>query len=266
MENNELIPKKHKILDVYAQTDLDITYIVEYHGPLVVGTFLQVSIPRVGEAPISVSDFGDGFVELTIRKVGTLTDEIYNLNKGDYMYLRGPYGNGFDINQYKNKHLIVVTGGTGLAPVKQLVNYFSDNKNEVKKFDILLGFKSPKDVLFKDSIAKWKKNANVIVTVDSANALKTWDDKEGLVTEFISEFKVKDIDEVEVIVVGSPLMMKFTVLEFLKRGIPKSKIWVSFERKMSCGVGKCGHCKIDDTYVCVDGPVFDFVKGETLID
>ncbi|WP_099188949.1 anaerobic sulfite reductase subunit AsrB [Tepidibacter mesophilus] len=262
--NNPFIPQKKKVLDVIAQTDIDITYKVEFDQQLKGGQFVQVSIPRIGEAPISVSDFGDGYIEMTIRKVGKLTDEIYNLQPGDYMYLRGPYGNGFPIEKYENKHLIIAAGGTGLAPVKNIVNHFNTNINKVKKFDLLLGFKSPKDILFKDEIENWKKNINLTLTVDNAD--EDWTGNSGLITTFVPNVEIENMGDVQVVIVGPPVMMKFTALEFLKLGVPKEQIWVSFERKMSCAIGKCGHCKIDETYVCLEGPVFNYTKGEELID
>ncbi|SHJ69117.1 anaerobic sulfite reductase subunit AsrB [Tepidibacter formicigenes] len=264
MNNNPFIPQKKKVLDVIAQTDIDITYKVEFDKELKGGQFLQVSIPKVGEAPISVSDFGDGYIEMTIRKVGKLTNEIYNLKPGDYMYLRGPYGNGFPIEKYKNKHLIIAAGGTGLAPVKNIINYFHNNIGEVKKFDLLMGFKSPKDILFKDEIEKWKKNIDVILTVDNGD--ENWSGNTGLITKYVPKVEIESMDDLEVVIVGPPVMMKFTALEFLRLGVLKEKIWVSFERKMSCAIGKCGHCKVDETYVCLEGPVFNYTKAENLID
>ena len=111
---------------------------------------------------------------------------------------------------------------------------------------------------------EWEKNMNMIITVDSAE--EGYEGNTGLVTKYIPELEIKDMDNVQVIVVGPPMMMKFTVLEFLKRGIKEENIGISQERKMCCGLGKCGHCKIDDTYICLDGPVFNYTKGKLLID
>lgn len=264
MNANPLIPQKRKILEVVRQTDIDLTYKVEFDTEVKGGQFVQLSLPKIGEAPISISDFGEGYIEMTIRKVGNLTDEIYKLKKGEYIHIRGPYGNGFPIEKFENKHLIIAAGGTGLAPVKNIINYYSSNISKLKKFDLLIGFKSPKDILFKDEIQKWETTTNLTLTVDNAD--ENWSGNSGLITTFIPKLNIKMISDVQVIIVGPPIMMKFTALEFLKLGIPKENIWVSFERKMSCAIGKCGHCKIDETYVCLDGPVFNFVKAETLID
>ncbi|MBM7613609.1 anaerobic sulfite reductase subunit AsrB [Alkaliphilus hydrothermalis] len=264
MKNNPLIPHKAKIIEVTAQTDIDITYKVESDLQPENGQFVQVSIPRVGEAPISISDFGGGYIEMTIRKVGSLTNEIYTLKPGDDLFLRGPYGKGFPLEQYKGKHLIIAAGGTGLAPVKSIINYFYRNPEEVARFDVLMGFKSPEDILFQPEIDQWAEKFNTTLTVDSAT--EDWKGNTGLITKFVADITIEDMDNVEVVIVGPPIMMKFTSLEFLKRGVPKEKIWVSFERKMSCAIGKCGHCKIDETYVCLEGPVFNYTKAETLID
>ncbi|WP_425447136.1 anaerobic sulfite reductase subunit AsrB [Dethiothermospora halolimnae] len=262
--NNPYIPQKKKIIDVNAQTDIDITYKVEWDIKPENGQFVQVSIPRVGEVPISISDFGDGYIEMTIRKVGKVTNKIYELKPGDHLFLRGPYGKGFPLEKYKGKHLIIAAGGTGLAPVKSIINHFYNNEKDINRFDILMGFKSPKDILFGDEINLWDKKFNTILTVDNGN--ETWNGNTGLITKYVDNINIGNMADVEVVVVGPPIMMKFTVLEFLKRGVPKDKIWVSFERKMSCAIGKCGHCKIDETYVCLEGPVFNYVKAETLID
>ena len=105
---------------------------------------------------------------------------------------------------------------------------------------------------------------NLILTVDTAP--EGYEGNVGLVTKYIPELEIKSMDNVQVVVVGPPMMMKFTVLEILKRGVPEENIWISHERKMCCGLGKCGHCKIDDTYICLDGPVFNYTKGKNLVD
>lgn len=264
MKNNPYVPQKAKLIEVIPQTNIDITYKVEWNANPESGQFVQVSIPKVGEAPISISDFGKGYIEMTIRKVGKVTNEIYTLQPGDFLFLRGPYGKGFPINTFKGKHLIIAAGGTGLAPVKSVINYFYKNPDEIKKLSILMGFKSPADILFHDEIKLWSKKFDTILTVDKGG--ENWRGNEGLITNYVPNIEIEDINQVEVVIVGPPIMMKFTSLEFLKRGIPKEKIWVSFERKMSCGIGKCGHCKIDETYVCLEGPVFNYTKAETLLD
>lgn len=264
MTKNEYIPFISKILEVIKHTEIEYTFRMEFKGDVKPGQFFEVSLPKYGEAPISVSGIGENYVDLTIRRVGKVTDEIFNNYVGDKLFLRGPYGNGFDINNYKDKEVVVVAGGTGLSPVKGIVDYFSKNTEDCKNFTLISGFKSPKDILFKEDIKEWERNINLILTVDGAE--ENYEGKVGLVTKYVPELEIKDIENVQIVVVGPPMMMKFTVLEFLKLGIKEENIWISQERKMCCGIGKCGHCKMDDTYICLDGPVFNYSKGKELID
>lgn len=261
---NIYLPKPSKILSITPHTDIDYTFRMEFKGEVKPGQFFEVSIPKYGEAPISVCEIGDGYIDLTIRRVGVVTDIIHTFFPGDIFFMRGPYGNGFDVNLYKDKELIVAVGGTGLAPVKGIVDYFTENRKEVKNFNLLAGFKSPEDILFKKEIEEWKKNIAVTLTVDKAE--EGYDGNIGLITNYIKNINIDKLDEAQAVVVGPPIMMKFTVAEFIKKGIKEENIWVSYERKMCCGVGKCGHCKMDDTYICLEGPVFNYSKAKNLVD
>lgn len=264
MAVNEYIPILSEIKEVIKHTEIEYTFRMAFTGEVKPGQFFEVSIPKYGEAPISVSGIGEDYVDLTIRKVGRVTNEIFNTYVGDKLFLRGPYGNGFDVELYKNKELVVVAGGTGLSPVRGVVDYFASHPEQTKGFTLITGFKSPEDVLFKEDLASWEQSATVILTVDQAD--EGYNGNVGLVTKYVPELKFKDFEKVQVIVVGPPMMMHFTVQAFLKLGLREDQIWISQERKMCCGIGKCGHCKIDDTYICLDGPVFNYTKGKDLID
>jgi anaerobic sulfite reductase subunit B len=261
---NEYIPFLSEIKEVIKHTDIEYTFRMTFEGEVKPGQFFEVSLPKFGEAPISVSGIGEGTVDLTIRKVGKVTEEIFTNYVGDKLFLRGPYGNGFNVKDYEGKEVTVVAGGTGLSPVRGVVDYFANNMAQCESFNLICGFKSPNDVLFKADLKEWEENINLILTVDKAE--EGYEGKTGLVTTFIPELEIKDVNNTAFIVVGPPIMMKFTVIEILKRGVPKENIWISQERKMCCGIGKCGHCKMDDTYICLDGPVFNYTKGKELID
>ena len=261
---NEYIPFLSEIKEVIKHTEIEYTFRMAFEGEVKPGQFFEVSLPKYGEAPISVSGIGEGTVDLTIRKVGKVTGEIFEKYVGDKLFMRGPYGNGFDLENYKGHEVVVVAGGTGLSPVRGIVEHFSKNPEDAKGFTLITGFKSPQDMLFKEDIKEWANTMNLIVTVDQAP--EGYTGATGLVTKFIPDLEIKDLEDVQVIVVGPPIMMKFTVQEFLKRGIKEENIWISQERKMCCGIGKCGHCKIDDTYICLDGPVFNYTKGKLLRD
>lgn len=262
--NNPYLPIAYEILDIRKETEIDYTFKVAFEGELIGGQFMEISIPGVGEAPISICGFDDKSLDMTIRKVGRLTDQIFELQQGDKLFMRGPYGNGFDINLFKDKDVAFIAGGTGLAPVRKTIDYFVRNTNETKKLEILVGFKSPKDRLFTSDLERWSKDASVTVTVDKGS--DDWNGETGLITTHIEKLDLSRVKEKIAVVVGPPIMMKFTTIELIKKGFKEENIWVSFERKMSCGIGKCGHCKIDETYVCLEGPVFNYTKAKELID
>ena len=221
---NQYIPVVAKITDIVKHTDIEWTFKVSCKTDGVLpGKFYEISIPKFGESPISVSGYGNDYIDFTIRNVGKVTSELFKYNIGDNFFIRGPYGNGFDVSLYEERDIVVVAGGSGLAPVRGIIEYFYNNPNRCKSFKLIAGFRSLEDILFK-------------------------------------------LDNMSAIVVGPPMMMKFTVEEFLKRDIAENNIWVSYERKMCCGIGKCGHCKMDDTYICIDGPVFDYSYAKNLID
>lgn len=261
---NEYIPFRSEIKEIIKHTEIEYTFRMSFKGDVKPGQFFEVSIPKYGEAPISVSGIGEDTVDLTIRRVGKVTNEIFENYVGDSFFMRGPYGNGFDVENYKGKQIVVVAGGTGLSPVKGVVDYFAKHIEEADDVTLIAGFKSPEDVLFKKDFALWNEKINVIQTVDSAP--EDYEGNVGMVTKYIPELEIQDISNVEFITVGPPVMIKFVAMEILKLGVAEQNIWVSNERKMCCGIGKCGHCKIGSTYICLDGPVFNYVDGKELID
>ena len=260
---NEMIPKPHDILRIVRETSAEYTFRVAYEGVVNHGQFFQLSIPKLGEAPISVSGAGDGYVEFTIRKIGRLTNGIFGLHPGDVLFMRGPYGNGFPIEAYKGKHLVIITGGTGLAPVKTLLHHVIEHKDTFGEVYLLSGFKNEKSVLFKEELQMFKEHFHTIYTLDEENANGF---KCGFITNYIHHIPFHMLHEYSVVVVGPPAMMNQVGKECEKLGVPEDKIWMSFERKMSCAVGKCGHCKINETYVCLDGPVFSYTKAKKMFD
>ncbi len=264
MANNEYIPFSSRVLQVTRHTDIEYTFRMEYHGDVKPGQFFEVSLPKYGEAPISVSGISLGTVDFTIRRVGKVTDEIFEHYEGSTLFLRGPYGNGFEISDYAGKELVVIAGGTGLSPVRAVVDHFAHHPGELRSMTLVAGFKTPADILFLEDFGRWKQSMDVILTVDCADGDVSCNI--GLVTEFIPQLHIQDKQDAVAIVVGPHIMMHFSTKGLLEAGFCEENIWVSFERKMCCGIGKCGHCKIDDTYVCLDGPVFPYTKGKTLID
>ena len=182
MSRNEYIPFLSRIQKVIRHTEIEYTFRMTYKGEVKPGQFFEVSIPKYGEAPISVSGIGEDYVDLTIRKVGVVTNEIFENQEGQSLYMRGPYGNGFDPADYRGKELIVVAGGTGVSPVKGIIDYFGNHPEEVKALHVIAGFKSPKDILFREDIARWENQMELIVTVDASDEPGY---RTGLVTKYI---------------------------------------------------------------------------------
>lgn len=261
---NEYIPFPSQVKKIIQHTDIEYTFRMSFSGDVKPGQFFEVSIPRYGEAPISVSGIGEDTVDLTIRKVGRVTDQIFEHYEGNTLLMRGPYGNGFDVEKFKGKEVVVIAGGTGLSPVKGIVDYFAKNPQEAVRTTLIAGFKSPEDILFKEDFKEWEKTIKVIKTVDAAP--EGYDGLTGMVTAYIPDLPLTDIPNTVFITVGPPVMIKFTIGEILKRDVPEENIWISHERKMCCGLGKCGHCKMDSIYICLDGPVFNYAEGKDLID
>ncbi len=265
--NNIYLPKKHKILNISKIQDIEWLYEVEYPDveKCHPGQFIQISVPMVGEAPISITkiNYEKQTLEFLIRKVGKVTDTLFELTTGDHLYLRGPFGTIFDLDSYRDKDLLVISGGSGVAPTRPIIQEFIGNKN----CHLILGFRDNKGILFEDEIKEWQVSpSNVTITLDK-NVECDDSCKEGLVTEHIEDvIKQVDLDNVVVVVVGPPIMMHFACLELTKQGVKDKDIIVSFERNMSCAVGKCGHCKIDETYICLEGPVFTYDKAKKLLD
>ncbi|MDY3005543.1 anaerobic sulfite reductase subunit AsrB [Anaerococcus porci] len=263
---NYVLPKSYEILDILKHTDLEWTFKVKFDKEVKPGQFLQVSLAKIGEAPISVSGMGDGFVEMTIRNVGEVTSKLFKSKAGDYIFLRGPYGNGWPLSELKGKNVVVIAGGTGVSPVRGLIEYIRDNPDEFGSLYLILGFKNHESVLFKDDLEKWRKSEK-INTIYSLDNEEIEGFRKGMVTAFIPELPFDSFDgNYSVVMVGPPIMMRFTSLGLLKEGVLEDKIWTSFERKMSCAVGKCGHCRINETYVCLDGPVFPYTVAKDLLD
>ena len=185
MIKNEYIPFRSEIKEVIRHTAIEYTFRMEYTGDVKPGQFFEVSIPKYGEAPISVSGIGDGCIDLTIRRVGKVTNEVFEQYEGDTLLLRGPYGNGFDLENYKDKELVIVAGGTGVSPVRGVIDYFARNPGAAKSVTVIAGFKTPDDILFRRDLKLWEENLNLILTVDSREGDESY--REGLVTAYIPD-------------------------------------------------------------------------------
>ena len=167
MQDNPYVPFPSKILEVIRHTQKEYTFRMEFVGDVKPGQFFEVSMPKYGEAPISVSGIGENFVDLTIRKVGRVTGEVFEKYEGQSLLMRGPYGNGFDVSLYEDGEVIVVAGGTGVSPVRGVIEALSLTK-DAKDKHVIVGFKSPDDMLFRSDLKNWADRLDLILTVDGA--------------------------------------------------------------------------------------------------
>jgi anaerobic sulfite reductase subunit B len=256
-----------KILKIRKHTDQEWSFSLAFDAAEKPGRFVMVSLPHTGEVPISISGFSEGAIELTIRKVGDVTAGLFTRSVGDSLHIRGPYGEGFPLDVFDGRPLLIVAGGSGIAAVKSLLAYYTNQEAmAVKTLDLVVGFRSPRHVLFKRELKAWNKRGSVVVTVDKTeDDYESWAGGIGFVVDYIKH--VEGVGAMtQVVLVGPPMMMTNTVRELLNNGVLEENIWLSFERHMQCGVGKCGHCRIRDKYVCLDGPVFNYVEARSLID
>ena len=224
------------------------------------GQFVEVSVAGVGEAPISISSSPtqDGGFELVVRKVGNVTNRIHVMGAGDRLGIRGPFGNGcYPAEETKGKNLVFICGGIGLVPQRSFINYVLANREDYGSVTILQGTKVPNQRLFLFEIEQWQDRDDITLheTVDQGDI--SWRGNVGVVTTLIPKI-ASQLASSYVFVCGPPVMYKFVLLALADIGVPHDKIFLNLERKMKCGVGKCGHCQINNYYVCVDGPVFRF--------
>ncbi len=226
------------------------------------GQFMMLSVYGSGEAPFSISSSPTrkGIFEFAIKKIGKITNKIFELKDGDQLGLRGPFGNGFPIEKMLGKDIIIVGGGLGAAPLRSLLLYILDNRELFGRLIYLYGAKNSQEMLYRTDFFEMLESdqLELHLTVDKVN--EGYEDKieEGMVTQLFKY--VNDIDPKNTIVCvcGPPIMYKFVVNEILKYKLEKHNILVNLERRMKCGSGKCGHCIIDYRYTCIDGPVFTY--------
>lgn len=271
MNKNIYKPIKCEVIDVIEESPTIKTVVLkpEEEFTFLAGQFASLTVPGVGEAPFtpSSSPFDKEKLEFTVMKVGRVTDKIHQLKKGDIVGVRGPYGKPYPLDKFKDKEILLVGGGVGLAPIRALFLALVETYQDYKKIVFCCGAKTPSDYIYKDQLfGDWQKLCEKIplsfrITVDKKD--ENWKFMEGVVTVTLDNLDM-DIKNSIAAVCGPPIMMKFATLKLQEIGFQENQIYLSMERKMYCGVGHCRHCLIGDLYVCKDGPVFtyDQIKGK----
>jgi NAD(P)H-flavin reductase len=229
------------------------------------GQFVEVSVFGVGEAPISISSSpsrSNGSFELCVRKVGDVTSALHLLQPGDRVGVRGPYGRGFPVEKFRGKDILFAPGGLGLAPLRSLINQVLDERALYGRVIILYGARSPSELLFKDELKEWGSRTDVELHLTVDRGDEAWTGNVGVITTLFRDLTIYPRNTVA-ITCGPPVMYRFVLMELLGKGIAEGNIWLSLERRMKCGVGKCGHCQINNIYACQSGPAFPYseIKG-----
>ncbi len=227
------------------------------------GQFLMLEIPGIGEAPFSISSSPStrGDVELCIRKVGNLTGFLSRAERGMRVGIRGPFGTYFPMEEMHGQNILLIAGGLGLAPLRAPIAYVQENRNLFKKVDIVYGTKDPSQLLFTFQYDMWRKD-DIELSIIVEKAGPDWKGPVGMITKILEKIFLErngpfSIDTY-VIVCGPPVMFKFVCNMLTEYGVPMQKMFVSLERRMHCGIGKCCRCNVGSTYTCLKGPVFDY--------
>lgn len=257
-----LVPEPADILKKKPMTELEVFFELKLknreldHKP---GQFAEISIPGIGEAPISVSSSPSktGSFEMVIRNAGSVTNALHGMEAGDTVGIRGPYGTHFPVDEMKGKDILFVAGGIGLVPARSAILYVLENREDYNNVNILFGSRDPSQRLFTDELAEWDTRSDIefLETVDEGD--DSWEGNIGVVTTLFDMLSQKpDPASTYAVVVGPPVMYKFVIISLRDLGFTDDHIIVSLERHMKCGVGVCGHCQINGIYVCQEGPVF----------
>jgi sulfhydrogenase subunit gamma (sulfur reductase) len=224
------------------------------------GQFVEVSIAGMGEAPVTISSSPTqkGYFELVVRRIGNVTNAIHRLRIGDKIGIRGPLGKGtYPVEEAKGKNVVFICGGIGLVPQRSFINYILDNRADYKELAVLLGTKCMAQRFFHSEIDGWshRKDIRFMETIDQTD--DCWLGNVGVVTTLIPKIET-ELQSALVFICGPPVMYKFVLMALQEAEVPKERIFLNLERKMKCGVGKCGHCQINNYYACIDGPVFRY--------
>ena len=271
--NNESIylPRAATIKNIRRFTKLETLFDMALDDNLPLGhkpgQFVEVSVMGIGEAPISISSppTQKETFELCVRAVGNVTNAIHRLKVGDKVGIRGPFGNGFDTEFLKGKDILFICGGLGSVPLRSLINYVFEHRADYGKIMILYGCKSAHELLFTDEVKAWCKRSDseCYLTVDKVLEGEHWECNVGVITTLIPKVNFNP-DTTYAVICGPPIMYRFVIKSLKERKIPDDHIIVSLERRMKCGVGKCGHCQINGIYTCKDGPVFNYNEIKNL--
>lgn len=260
MCDNPLIPLKGTVSKIITESHDIKSFQIITEKPLnqMPGQCAMLSLLGVGEALFSItSPPGRDYLEFSIKRVGKLTEALHQLEEGDEVGIRGPYGNHFPVEDLRGKNLLFIGGGIGLAPLRSLIQYCLDHRAAYsEKFQLIYGARSLEDLIFQRDIDHaWEQEKDFTLNISLDRGSENWKGFVGFVPQYLQELAPDPKDTVAV-TCGPPIMIKFVMETLKKLGFQPDQIVTTLEYKMKCGIGKCGRCNLDEHYLCKDGPVF----------
>jgi NAD(P)H-flavin reductase len=260
-EVNIYKPIRTKLLEVITESPTIKTFVMEPEQDFSfkTGEFIQLTVDGIGEAPFtpSSSPLDTKQIEVTVMKTGYVTEYLHNMKAGEILGIRGPFGRGYPIEKFFEKEVLILGGGCGFAPIRSLLYSLVAISDRLRKVTLCYGSKTPDECIYKPYVEQLRNTPKfeVLRTVDEPN--ETWSETVGVATVLLDQIKV-DIKNSVAVVCGPPIMMKFGTYKLLEMGYPEHDIYLSMEKNMSCGLGKCGHCMIGKYFACKEGPVFTY--------
>jgi NAD(P)H-flavin reductase len=270
MKQNPYMPIAATIDHIVEETPTIKTFGLRPEEPIAfqAGQFVELTVPGIGEAPFtpSSSPAVTDQMEITIMRVGRVTDALHQMSVGDTLGIRGPYGKAYPIEEFRGREILIVGGGCGVGPLRALLFALFEELDQYPRILVRVGARTPHDMVFRDAASnRWDKGEKVDVLVSVDHAEAGWTGPVGVVTSILDEAHQDCHTKQGVAVMcGPPVMMKFVSQTLAERGYAPNDIYLSLERNMSCGLGKCGHCRLGPYHVCYDGPVFSCAQLQTL--
>lgn len=256
-------PFRARLTDVIEESPLIKTFVLipEENFSFKTGQFIELSVDGIGEAPFtpSSSPVVTEKLEVTVMKTGYVTEYMHRLRPGIHMGIRGPYGRGYPVEKFYGKEVLILGGGCGLAPIRSLLFALENVKDKLKRVILCYGSRTNADCIYKplfDRLNRIEK-FEALRTVDKGD--ESWNGPVGVVTTLLNKIKI-NLKNTVAVVCGPPVMMKFGTIRLLEMGFKDEEIYLSMEKNMSCGLGKCGHCMMGEFFVCKHGPVFTYAE------
>ncbi|SRR5579883_3363553 len=265
-----MLPQRYRV--VHVQREMHDTFTLELApvdaGPLCTyagGQFNMLYVFGIGEIPISISGGSANGETLmhTTRAVGPVSKRLCELSVGEMLGVRGPFGSRWPLEQAEGKDVVIAAGGLGLAPLRTTIYRILAQRERYKRLILFYGARTPDDILYRRELARWSKQVDleILLTVDQATP--PWRGSVGVVTRLVPQASLDPLNTIAFLC-GPEVMMRFTILELMKRGLAAEQIYISMERNMKCAIGFCGHCQYGPEFICKDGPVVQYSRVQAL--